>query len=215
MGRRALPKIDHQVDLAGHLSFVDDLVEPFDPQSLFPKSQPLEIEIGSGKGLFVLQQSQRNEERNYLGNEIAKKYAQFAAFRLAQHERPNARMVSGDGLFMFRNLLPAECCVAVHVYFPDPWWKRNHRQRRVMRQPLITDIERVLKPGGELHFWTDVEQYFEESLKLIELHSTLIGPETVPESTPENDMDFRTHFERRMRMHGHDVFRSKFRKAAI
>lgn len=212
MGRRALPKINKQVDLSGHLCFVEDLSEPFDPQSLFPKPQPLEIEIGSGKGLFVLQQSERHEDRNYLGNEIAKKYAQFAAYRLATNDRPNARIASGDGLLMFHKLLPDECCEGVHVYFPDPWWKTRHRERRVVQEQFIADIERVLKPGGKLHFWTDVKEYFERSLKLIIEHSKLDGPHEVKASAPEHDMDYRTHFERRMRMHGHDIYRSMFSK---
>ena len=213
MGRRALPKIDPTVDLSGHLVFVEDLPELFDPQSLFPINQPLEIEIGSGKGHFVLQHSERNPDRNYLGNEIAKKYARFAAFRVARKQRTNARFASGDGLMMFEKLLPSECCIAVHVYFPDPWWKERHRRRRVLQEQFIKNIERVLQPGGELHFWTDVQEYFEESLGLIAEHSSLEGPMAVEETAAEHDMDYRTHFERRMRLNGHDVFRSRFRKA--
>lgn len=212
MGRRALPKIDPEVDVSSHLCHVEELTEPFDPQSLFPTPQPLEIEIGSGKGLFVLQESIRKEDHNFLGNEIAKKYAHFAAYRLVTNDRPNARIASGDGLLMFDKLLPSECCVAVHVYFPDPWWKQRHKLRRVLQKDFIADIERVLKPGGELHFWTDVEKYFDESLKLIAKHSSLEGPHQVEPATPQHDMDYRTHFERRMRMHGHDIFRSRFSK---
>ena len=84
MGRRALPKINPEVQLDEHLGFVDQLEEPFDPQSMFPANQPLELEIGSGKGHFVLQSALRDPNRNYLGNEIAKKYARFGAYRLAK-----------------------------------------------------------------------------------------------------------------------------------
>lgn len=213
MGRRALPKIDPAVDFSGHLGFVEDLAAPFDPQALFPVVQDLEIEVGSGKGLFVLTESGRVPERNYLGNEIARKYCRFAAYRLAQKGRDNARMISGDGLRMFHEFLPDACAVAVHVYFPDPWWKERHRRRRVMQPGFISDIQRVLKPKGIFHFWTDVEEYFEETLGLMEQHSDLTGPHEVDERPAEHDMDYRTHFERRMRKNDHPVFRSQFWKA--
>ena len=83
----------------------------------------------------------------------------------------------------------------------------------MLQEQFIKDIERVLQPGGELHFWTDVQEYFEESLGLIAEHSSLEGPMAVEETAAEHDMDYRTHFERRMRLNGHDVFRSRFRKA--
>lgn len=212
MGRRALPKIKPEVDFSDHLGFVEDLEAPFDPQSLFPFRQDLEIEVGSGKGLFILNESGRVPDRNFIGNEIARKYCRFAAYRLAQKERTNAKMISGDGLKLFRELLPDNCAVAVHVYFPDPWWKERHRRRRVMRPPLIADIQRVLKPGGIFHFWTDVEQYFEETVGLMKEHSSLSGPHHVEEPPSSHDMDYRTHFERRMRKNDHPVFRSQYHK---
>ena len=212
MGRRALPKIDPSVCLNEHLAFVEELKKPFDPQSLFPKKQPLELEIGSGKGHFILQFSQKNPERNYLGNEIAKKYAQFGAYRLAKQMAPNGRILSGDGLLLFKELLPAKCAEDVHVYFPDPWWKERHRRRRVMQPSFVADVDRVLIPGGRLHFWTDVEQYFEETIDLMAEVSNFSGPQDVPPLEPQHHMDYRTHFERRMRMNDHDVFRTKFVK---
>lgn len=212
MGRRALPKIDPTVDFSGHLGFVEDVEAPFDPQSLFPKKQDLEIEVGSGKGLFILNESGRVPERNFLGNEIARKYCRFAAYRLAQQGRANGRMLSGDGLRLFREFMPDQCAMAVHVYFPDPWWKERHRRRRVMQPGFIADIQRVLKPGGVFHFWTDVEEYFEETVGLMKEHSDLSGPHHVEEPPSSHDMDYRTHFERRMRKNDHPVFRSQYHK---
>ena len=212
MGRRVLPKKDPNVAYDHLVKEVEDLSAPFDPQALFPSSADLEIEVGSGKGHFVLTESARNPSRNYLGNEIAIKYCHFAAYRLAQHERTNAFMLRGDGLKLFRELLPDDCAVAVHVYFPDPWWKARHRRRRVMQPEFIRDLERVLKPDGVFHFWTDVEEYFEETVELMKEHSSLSGPIPVPERDAEHDMDYRTHFERRMRKNDHPVFRSQFKK---
>lgn len=213
MGRRTLPKIDRSIDFSGHITEVDDLQAPFCPDSLFASAADLEIEVGSGKGLFVLNESARVPERNYLGNEISHKYCKFAAYRLAKNGRTNAHMLRGDGLKLFRELLPDECAVAVHVYFPDPWWKERHRRRRVIQPGFIADLQRVLVPGGVFHFWTDVEEYFEEAIETLKQHSDLSGPFVVEESPAEHDMDYRTHFERRMRKNEHDVFRSEFRKS--
>jgi tRNA (guanine-N7-)-methyltransferase len=101
---------------------------------------------------------------------------------------------------------------AVHVYFPDPWWKMRHRKRRVLNEKFLREVERVLEPGGTLHFWTDVEEYYESTLELIRTTTSLSGPAAVAESLPEHDLDFRTHFERRTRLHGEAVYRSEFRK---
>lgn len=212
MGRRSLPRLDKSIDFSQFVSEVDDLSAPFDPQSLFATRQELEIEVGSGKGLFILNESGRVPDRNFLGNELAVKYCQFAAYRLAKNGRTNAHMLKGDGLKLFRELLPAGCALAVHVYFPDPWWKARHRRRRVITPQFIHDMERVLKPDGLFHFWSDVEEYFEETCQMMQTESSLTGPHEVTPTTPEHDMDYRTHFERRMRKNDHPVFRAQFLK---
>ncbi len=101
---------------------------------------------------------------------------------------------------------------AVHVYFPDPWWKARHKKRRVMNEAFLHDVERTLQPAGRLHFWTDVEEYFQATLSLIAACTRLVGPLSVAEQPAEHDLDYRTHFERRMRFHALPVYRSEFRK---
>jgi tRNA (guanine-N7-)-methyltransferase len=171
----------------------------------------LEIEVGSGKGLFLLNASAAFPDRNFLGVEIARKYARFAAYRLAQHGRNNARVLAGDGRLLFRDLLPDRCAAAVHVYFPDPWWKARHRKRRVIEPQFVRDVARVLQIDGVFHFWTDVEEYYESACAEIEQLGLLEGPFPVAPAEAAHDMDYRTHFERRMRRTEQPVFRSFFR----
>jgi tRNA (guanine-N7-)-methyltransferase len=102
--------------------------------------------------------------------------------------------------------------VAVHVYFPDPWWKARHRKRRVMNRLFLDSAARVLQPGGTLHFWSDVQEYFQSTLELIGQHAGFEGPYPVDERPAEHDLDYRTHFERRMRLHGEAVYRAEFRR---
>lgn len=213
MGRRALPKYDRTLDISQHHYFLKDIPKPFVVEAIFPGAGELEIEIGSGKGLFILNESGRNPQRNYLGIEAARKYARFAAFRCARAQRDNARMISGDAIQFFNEYLPDPIAAAVHIYFPDPWWKAKHRRRRIIQESVIKDIERVLLPGGRLHFWTDVQEYFESAVQMIPHWASLQGPHEVSESPAEDDMDYRTHFERRMRLNDHPVFRSLFVKS--
>jgi tRNA (guanine-N7-)-methyltransferase len=210
MGRRALRKINPNLDLSRQFRTLEEIPAPFEPQLLFDRGAPLEIEVGSGKGMFLERASGALPERNFLGIELARKYARFAAARLARQGRTNAVMIHGDALRFFREWLPDASVDAVHVYFPDPWWKKRHRKRRVMNESFLRDIQRTLKPGGELHFWTDVEEYFLETLAMLVAETSLEGPLPVPE--PSDESDYRTHFERRMRLHGEPVYRSWFRQ---
>jgi tRNA (guanine-N7-)-methyltransferase len=213
MGRRALRKIDPAIDLTGHLRTFEQLPRPLRAEALFGRTAPLEIEIGSGKGLFLRSAAAERPDVDFLGIEVVAKYAQFAAAGLAKTGLRNAMVVHGDALRVFRELLPDEALAAVHVYFPDPWWKKRHKKRRVMRESLLLDVQRTLRPGGSLHFWTDVEEYFKTTLALLAARTALVGPLPVPEQPAEHDMAYRTHFERRVRKANEPVFRSEFRKA--
>jgi tRNA (guanine-N7-)-methyltransferase len=212
MGRRALRKIDPAIDLSRHFKMPDELPRPWDGAALFGRAAPLEVEVGSGKGLFLRNAAAARPETDFLGVEVAAKYAAFAAAGLAKAALGNALVVHGDGLRLFAELFPDDSLAAVHVYFPDPWWKKRHRRRRVMRESFLRDVQRTLVPGGSLHFWTDVEEYLQTSLELIAACTTLLGPLPVPETPAEHDMAYRTHFERRVRLASEPVYRAEFRK---
>ena len=212
MGRRALKAVDPSIDLANFLYTLDEVPAPLVAEHFFGRQAPLEVEVGSGKGLFMQTACESQPERNFLGIEMARKYARFAAARLAKRKLTNGKMISGDGLRLFREFLTDESVDAVHVYFPDPWWKDRHRKRRVMKPDFLRDIQRVLVIGGSLHFWTDVEEYFQTTLEMIAAEVSLEGPLEVAERPAEHDLDYRTHFERRMRLRDEPVYRSEFRK---
>jgi tRNA (guanine-N7-)-methyltransferase len=212
MGRRALPKIDPALDLSLALRTFDELPKPFDVESLFGRAAPVELEIGSGKGLFLATAAAAHPERNFFGTEVVAKYARFAAARCAKRDLANVRVMSGDALRLLGELIPDASLAAVHVYFPDPWWKKRHHKRRVFRPSFVKDVERTLIVGGSLHFWTDVEEYYRNALEVLAAETTLAGPLPVDERSAEHDLDYRTHFERRTRLSGLPVYRSEFRK---
>lgn len=212
MPRRALRKLDPTLDLSRHYFAVDVLPRRYSQAALFAREQPLEVEVGSGKGLFLSSAARDNPTHNFLGIEVSLKYARYAAARLARQESPNAVMIGGDALALFRDWFPDASLAAVHVYFPDPWWKKRHKKRRVLNEAFLRNAERTLVKGGTLHFWTDVEEYYLSTLELIAATVKLSGPLPVAEQPAEHDLDYRTHFERRTRKNEEPVYRAEFRK---
>jgi tRNA (guanine-N7-)-methyltransferase len=213
MGRRALRKVDPNLDLSRHWLDANQLPSKFDAGELFGRNAPIEVEVGSGKGLFLVAACRSQPEHDFIGIELAKKYAHYAAARLARAAIPNGKMISGDGLRVFREWIPSESLAAVHVYFPDPWWKSRHKKRRVLNEAFLRDVQRTLVVGGRLHFWTDVEEYFRTTLELIAAAVKLVGPLAVVEKPAEHDLDYRTHFERRTRKNEEPVYRAEFLKS--
>jgi tRNA (guanine-N7-)-methyltransferase len=208
MPRRPPRKPDPSLDLAWHLIPLASLPTPCDPRTLFARQAPLELEVGSGKGLFLATASARCPERNLLGVELATGYARLAASRLAAAKATNARMIQGDGTLLVRSLLPDACLAALHVYFPDPWWKARHRKRRVLSEAFLRHAGRVLPPGATLHVWTDVEEYFLESMAFAAATGLFAAPREEMAAEATHDLDYRTHFERRTRLAGQPVWRA-------
>jgi tRNA (guanine-N7-)-methyltransferase len=212
MARRPLRKLDPPLDLARHYREIEELPRSWDSRGLFGRDAPLEVEVGSGKGMFLVGAAATHSDRNFLGIEKALTYARYAAARLAKRGLKNAVVVHGDALRVFKELLAEHSLAAVHVYFPDPWWKKRHKKRRVLNASFLRDVERTLMVYGRLHFWTDVEEYFLTTLDVIRETTGLTGPFEVAERPPEHDLDYRTHFERRTRLHGEPVYRAEFEK---
>ena len=214
MGRRALPKIKTDLDLSSHLVTWGD---PSCSDQLVPiiSAPNLEIEVGCGKGLYLCQAGPARPTHTFLGIEVVGKYARHSAARLCKRDISNVTILHGDAMRMFREVVRDNSVSAIHVYFPDPWWKKKHRRRRVMNEEFLKDVWRTLVPGGRLHFWTDVEEYFQTTLQLITQQSLLEGPFDVPVQPAIHDLDYRTHFERRVRLNDLPRLSKRIRKARM
>jgi tRNA (guanine-N7-)-methyltransferase len=184
---------------------------PISWAEVFGNDHPVELEVGSGKGLFLANAAVSGPDHNFLGIELARKYARRAAERVAKRRLANVRVVAGDArLFLARSVPPASLR-AVHVYFPDPWWKARHKKRRVFCEPLVADVERSLEPGGDFWIATDVEEYFGVIRALLATHPRF-HERPIPEPrTPEHDLDYLTNFERKYRIEGRPIYRVHYR----
>jgi tRNA (guanine-N7-)-methyltransferase len=178
----------------------------FDPKAVFGNDRPLEVEVGCGKGLFLLTESLARPGVNFLGIEIVRKYQLFTATRIAIRNLTNVRVACADGRLFLRDRLAAGSVSAVHVYFPDPWWKTRHHKRRLFTAEFARAVARVLMPSGRLHVATDVEAYFGVMTGLV-----AEMPQLRPLPAP-TERDDTTNFERKARSLGKPVFRAVYER---
>ncbi|MDR1485553.1 MAG: tRNA (guanosine(46)-N7)-methyltransferase TrmB [Planctomycetaceae bacterium] len=214
MSRRSIKSISSSVDISRVFRQYSDLPFPFDAEVLFGRVVPVEVEIGSGKGLFLRRVSDEFPDRNFIGIEVSLKYARFAASRLLNCSFDNALVICCDAAKLLAEWFPDNFLYGVHVYFPDPWWKRAHRKRRILREDVLQLIECRLRSGGILYFRTDVEEYFQSTLELVDRCVGLLElfDVEISDNIPQNDTAYNTHFERRTIIQGKKVFRAKFKK---
>jgi tRNA (guanine-N7-)-methyltransferase len=201
--------------LAPYLLEVPEPPVPLDWPMLFRNNHPVEIEVGFGKGLFLLSASQACPEVNFLGVEILRKYQLFTATRLAKRGIANVRLVKADARLFLRDCVTSASVQAIHVYFPDPWWKNRHRKRRVFTPAFAIQCERLLRPGGRLHVVTDVAEYFAIISELLAPHTRLRALPVPDVPAPANDRAYLTNFERKFRKEGRPIYRGLYERSEL
>ena len=186
---------------------------PIDWPKLFGNDHPVEIEVGFGKGLFLAQQGEARPDVNFLGIEIERKYTLLAATRLAKRNLHNVQLACTDARWFLRERIATASVAAMHVYFPDPWWKNRHKKRKLFTSDFIIECARVLRRASRLHFVTDVLEYFNESLALLqEVPDLQPLPMPAPEAPAQQEAPFLTNFERKYRLEGRPIHRAVFEK---
>ncbi|TVQ32083.1 MAG: tRNA (guanosine(46)-N7)-methyltransferase TrmB [Phycisphaeraceae bacterium] len=132
-----------------------------DPRTWYPHPErPFEIEIGTGKGAFLLEEASHRPEVNFLGFEWAREFFQYTADRCRRRGLENVRVLHADATEFLHWRLPDGVVDVVHLYFSDPWPKPRHHKRRVVQDRFLADVHRILVPGGELRIVTDHEGYW-------------------------------------------------------
>src|SRR5262249_18668004 len=154
---------------------------PLDFSAVFGNANPVEVEVGFGKGLYLLNAAGSHPDVNFLGIEIVRKYQLFTATRFAVRGLGNVRLALGDARLLLRDCVPGASLPELHVFSPDPWWKPRHRRRRVFTREFAGQCERTRRPGGRLHFATDVDDFSQVMTGLLARHTGLLA---VPQSEP-------------------------------
>lgn len=127
---------------------------------------PLELDIGCHKGLFLVGMAVRFPERNFLGVELQPERVEKTRRKIAARRLANAAVVQSGGLEAVE-ALPTACADCLHVLFPDPWPKRRHQNRRLVRAPFLEEAGRVLKAEGFLRLVTDDGDYARAMAELV------------------------------------------------
>jgi len=184
--------------------YPDITVNPTDSDSsidftrIFGRARPVHVEVGSGKGTFLLNEAQAFPDINFLGIEWASKYYRHAVDRIGRWGLSNVRLIRTDATAFLREFLPNESVTCFHVYFPDPWPKKRHHKRRFICNSNIEQIHRILKTSGSLRIATDHAGYFEQIKHVLDAYSARFEEtEFQPAAGAKNGEWVGTNFERK------------------
>lgn len=205
MGRGSSVRRKKLLDPAPFGKRLDELEKPLTSRSLFGEDLPLELEIGTGKGTFLLSESMRRPEVGFLGVEYARRYWLYAADRLRRSGCANARVVLADAGELVSDWLEDASLSGVHIYFPDPWPKTRHNKRRLVQPGFVSKLARKMKSAARLQIATDHREYFDQILAVLEASPLEVVP-FGPTASAEPDELVGSNFERKYRREGREVF---------
>lgn len=181
---------------------------PISMEAFFGKPGPIEIEIGCGKGGFLVEYCEKHPDLPFVGLEWENEIACMAARRLQKRDHlPHARVLLGDAFYFFRDFLADGCVQAFHMYFPDPWPKKRHHKNRLMAAPFMEQVLRVALPDAPFYWGTDHADYNAEAQALF---ASLPWLEMeIPDAAPTEGIQ--TNFEKKYRAQGKPIYRCKMR----
>ncbi len=186
------------------------LIAPPDPGQVldfgrfFGNANPVEMEIGSGKGGFLLNRARQHPELNFFGVEWASKFCRYAADRMRRWGMGNVRLMRADASHLVSHHLPPESIVLLHIYHPDPWPKKRHHKRRLIQPPFIAAAVEALVTGGRIAVQTDHADYFEQIRAVLAAQPRLApAPFDIPEAGVV-DGTVGTNFEIKYRREGRE-----------
>ncbi len=179
-----------------------------EPAALFERAAAIEIELGAGKGDFIIERAASISERNFLAIELAGSVARMLAVRVGRSEAPNLRVLHANARAVVNLLLPDSSVAAYHVYFPDPWPKERHAKHRLFTPHFAASLRRTLcASGGRVFVATDVGDYAHDIFVTLEA----AGFSRVDEPVPGAE---RSNFGRKYLKAGKRVFQGAFGRSA-
>jgi tRNA (guanine-N7-)-methyltransferase len=140
----------------------------FEPREWFGREAELELEIGAGRGDFIIDRAVAKPETDFLAVELATQVAQLMAARAGRRGLSNLRILRMDARSLVNLMLPPRRLSACHIYFPDPWPKERHVKHRLFTPYFARSLTRVLAPDAPLHVATDVSYYADAIFSMLE-----------------------------------------------
>lgn len=194
------------------LSGVDLSDSTIDFAELFGRQAKLVMEIGFGNGLSLAEMAQRNPETNFLGVEVHKPGVGSLLVQVKKRSLENVRVCGQDAVELLKQI-PENSIDRLQIFFPDPWHKKRHHKRRLIKAEFIKDVVKCLKSGAVLHVATDWENYAENVLDVLTKNGDLKNlSDTDDGFSPKPDYRPETKYERRGLNLGHGVWDVLFQK---
>ena len=185
------------------------IVERLDLAQLFPKPQPLEVELGCGDASFLVEYARQNPEKNFIGVERLLGRLSKLNRKGRRAGLTNLRGVRIESSYFLQYLLPPRSASVLHIYFPDPWPKKRHRKHRLINEPFPKLARAALAPGGMVFLRTDDTDYFAQMTGVFGA-----GKEFKKIETPAGLVELLTDFEREFRARGISTLRAAYRTPA-
>ena len=173
---------------------------------LFGNSNRVVVEIGSGKGRFLIASAIEQRDVNFIGIEKSLHYYRVMRDRITKRGLGNVRLINHDAFLVFQKMFSDKSISELHIYFPDPWPKRRVQKRRIMRAEVLEEMRRVLRDDGFGIYVTDHREYFDVAAPLIAQFFRVDSRIPSPDEPP------RTNYEAKYREEGRSIYEIKFWK---
>ncbi|MFZ9315002.1 MAG: tRNA (guanosine(46)-N7)-methyltransferase TrmB [Burkholderiaceae bacterium] len=171
---------------------------PLQFEAIFANTNPVTLEIGFGMGESTAAIAQARPDMNFLGVEVYDAGVGALMQRAETQGLNNIRIIQDDAVALVRQGLTTGCLAGAHVFFPDPWPKKRHHKRRLLKAEFVSMLASRLKPGAALHIATDWPDYAQEILEVLSHEPLLVN--AAPDQTgycPRPDSRPLTKFEQR------------------
>ena len=169
------------------------IVKPLELDQVFPKPQPLEVELGCGDASFLAEYARLNPNQNFIGVERLLGRIQKLDRKGSRAGLTNLRGVRIESAYFLQYLLPPHAATALHIYFPDPWPKKKHRRHRLINEGFPALARSALRPGGVVYLRTDDADYFAQMIEIFGANQEFKKIET-PHELAEVLTDFECDF---------------------
>ncbi|MEJ1296350.1 MAG: tRNA (guanosine(46)-N7)-methyltransferase TrmB [Candidatus Sedimenticola sp. (ex Thyasira tokunagai)] len=181
--------------------------QPLEFAQLFGNSNPVFIEIGFGNGESLAQMAAAAPENNYLGIEVHRPGVGHLLLKIEELKLKNLRVIQHDAVEVLTQSVADATLTGLFLFFPDPWHKKRHHKRRILKPSFVSLLERVIRPGGFFHAATDWEPYAEQMLEVMSAaDNTFDNSAGKGAFTPRPTYRPLTKFEQRGHRLGHGVW---------
>jgi len=189
-----------------------DPAKNYDYAALFARNAPIILEIGFGNGSSLAAMAEANPELNYIGLEVHRPGVAHLMLLLKEKQLSNVKIYHYDAIEILEQKIADNSLAGVHLFFPDPWHKRRHHKRRIVRPSFVDLLNKKLMKNGYFHAATDWEHYAKEMLKTLGASKQLCNTASDNEFCERPEYRPLTKFENRGLRLGHGVWDLIFKK---